>query len=234
MMLTYEDIKKELIEEIAKDKRANSLFNTISSGLGTYNTASEYAIRIGTCLGRVLRRYAPYESIQEWDLENLIPQALGLDHNYVAYACRQVQQVLNSDAGLGINFQEPEFDFDRAYGMVAELREHPNFVSIERTFYDQLVNFSQNVVDESIRRNAEVLYNSGLTSMVIRSNEFKACDWCKEVSGRYDYEEVKDKGNDVWRRHENCRCTIDFVTSRNGSSYRERVNNQVRISSDRR
>lgn len=233
-MLTYENIKKELIEEIAKDKRANSLFNTISSGLGTYNTASEYAIRIGTCLGRVLRRYAPYESIQEWDLENLIPQALGLDHNYVASACKQVQQFLNSDAGLGINFQEPLFDGDRAYGIVAELRSHPDFSSIEDTFYDQLVNFSQNVVDESIRRNADVITSAGVESKVIRSNEFKACDWCKEVSGEYDYDEVKGKGNDVWRRHENCRCTIDFVTSRNGSSYRERVNNQVRISSDRR
>lgn len=233
-MLVYQDIKGELIEEIANDRRAQRLIETINTGAGTYNTASEYAIRVGDCLGRVLRRHAPFENISEWNIEDLIPQSLGLNHAYVSNACKKVQEVLIADAGLSINFLEPEFDGNRAYGIVEELRSHPEFTSIEATFYDQLVNFSQNVVDQAIRTNGGVLNRAGVRSKVIRSHEFKACDWCQEVSGEYDYDEVKGQGNDVWRRHENCRCTIDFITERNGNTYQERVNNQRRVSNSSR
>ena len=137
-------------------------------------------------------------------------------------ACEQVQLDLNADAGLGINYVHPIFDGNRAYGIVAELRNNPEFVNIERTFYDQLVNFSQNVVDESIRVNANVLSNAGVQSKVVRHHEVGACAWCRAVAGTYEYKDVRTM-KDVWRRHENCRCTIDFITERNGSEYRERV-----------
>lgn len=227
-MLTYEDIREPFLAEIAADKRAQELLEMINAGTGTYSTASEYAARIGDCLARVLRVYAPDMNISEWDIENLIPQSLGLDHSIVAEACQTVQESLYTDAGLGLRYVEPKFDFDRAYGIVTELQNNPEFVNIADTFYDQLANFSQNVVDESIRSNAEVLSRAGITSRVIRVAEHDACKWCRRIQGSYDYEDVKGTGNDVWRRHENCRCTIDYVTERNGARYTERVNNQVR------
>lgn len=222
-MLTYNDIREPLVEAIRNDRKARQLYELIQNKTGTYNTASEYAIRVGECLARILRKNAPFESIAEWDLENLIPQALGLDHEYVVQACAQVQLPLNADAGLGINYVPPIFDGNRAYGLVAELRNNPEFVNIERTFYDQLVNFSQNVVDESIRVNANVLSNAGVQSKIVRHPEVGACAWCRAVAGTYEYADVRRTRSDVWRRHENCRCTIDFVTERNGSEYRERV-----------
>lgn len=227
-MLTYEDIKEPFLAQIAADEKAQELLAMINSGTGTYATASEYAARIGECLARVLERYAPNTDISEWDIENLIPKSLGLDQSIVVEACQTVQEVLNADAGLGIKYIEPAFDMDRAYGIVTELRNNPEFTNIADTFYDQIANFSQNVVDESIRANAAVMSRAGISSKVIREAEFRACAWCRALAGTYDYEEVKGTGNDVWRRHENCRCTIDYVTERNGVRYTERVNNQVR------
>lgn len=222
-MLTYDDIREPLIEAIQNDRKARQLYELIQNKSGTYNTVSEYAIRVGECLAKILRQNAPFESIAEWDLENLIPQSLGMDHEYVEQACEQVQLALNADAGLGINYVPPIFDGNRAYGIVAELRDNPEFVNVERTFYDQIVNFSQNVVDESIRTNATVLSNAGVQSKIVRHPEVGACAWCRAVAGTYDYADVRRTRNDVWRRHENCRCTIDFITERNGSEYRERV-----------
>ena len=197
-MLTYDDIREPLIEAIRNDRKARQLYELIHSGTGTYNTASEYAIRVGECLAKILRQNAPFESIAEWDLENLIPQSLGLDHEYVEQACEQVQLTLNADAGLGINYVPPIFDGNRAYGLVAELRNNPEFVNIERTFYDQIVNFSQNVVDESVRSNATVLSNAGVQSKIVRHPEAGACAWCRAVAGTYDYADVRRTGNDVW------------------------------------
>lgn len=221
MALTWDDIKEEFISRVNSDSRAVKLMNTINSGRGTYRTASEYAVRVGDILGDVLRQYAPLEDISEWDIENLIPSALGMDHRMVSNACASVQRRMNTDANLGIRAQIPKFDGDRAYGIVEELRANPLFVNIEKTFYDQLTNFSQNIVDTAIRDNAEVQSNAGVKSYIVREAEGGACPYCQELAGTYDYMEVKATGDPVWSRHENCRCTIDYVTERGT----ERVNN---------
>ena len=227
-MITYDDIKGPFLSELASDKKAQALLELINTGAGTYSTASEYAARVGECLARVLEQYAPGADISDWDIENIIPKSLGLDHSIVVEACESVQDTLNADAGLGLRYIEPRFDTDRAYGIVTELQNHSSFSDIADTFYDQIANFSQNVVDESIRSNASVMSRAGISSKVIRVAERGACKWCRDIEGSYDYADVRATGNDVWRRHENCRCTIDFVTERNGSRYTERVNNQVR------
>ena len=218
--LTYEDIKEPFLETLRNDKRAAYLIKEIEAGRGTYEMASEYAARVGDDLAKVLKARAPLVSIEEWDIENLIPKSLGLDHSMVAYACENVQTALNKDAGLGIKFQPPRFDSDRAFGLVKELEDNPEFTNIEASFYDQLANFSQNVVDEAIQRNADVITDAGVKAYVVRATEAGACPWCDEVAGIYDYDEVKN-GGDVWRRHENCRCTIEFFTERNGIMYRK-------------
>lgn len=222
--LTYEDIKEPFLEALRADKRATYLIGEIEAGRGTYETASEYAVRVGEILASILRKNAPLVSIDEWDLENLIPKSLGLDHSIVVYACEIVQNNMNADAGLGIKFVMPEFDSDRAYGLVTELQDNPEFTNIEDSFYDQLANFSQNIVDDAIRDNADLMTRAGIRSMIIRTAEFGACPWCRAVAGSYDYAEV-NRGDDVWRRHDNCRCTISFITERNTGFYSETVNN---------
>ena len=218
--LTYEDIKEPFLEALRADKRAAYLIKEIEAGRGTYEMASEYAARVGDDLAKVLKKHAPLMSIDEWDVENLIPKSLGLDHSIVVYACESVQTGLNKDAGLGIKFQAPKFDSNRAWGLVKELEDNPEFTNIEATFWDQLGNFSQNVVDDAIKANADVITDAGVRAYVVRATEAGACPWCDEVAGIYDYDEVKN-GGDVWRRHENCRCTIEFFTERNGVMYRK-------------
>lgn len=218
--LTYEDIKEPFLEALRADKRAAYLIKEIEAGRGTYEMASEYAARVGDDLAKVLKKHAPLMTIDEWDVENLIPKSLGLDHSIVVYACENVQTGLNKDAGLGIKFQMPKFDSDRAWGLVKELEDNPEFTNIEASFWDQLGNFSQNVVDDAIKANADVITDAGVRAYVVRATEAGACPWCDEVAGIYNYDDVKN-GGDVWRRHENCRCTIEFFTERNGIMYRK-------------
>ncbi len=226
MALKYEDIKKEFMDTVNNDKTCQRLYKQIRSGDASYKTGSQLAARIGEDLGKVLKKYAPQTTVYEWDLDDLLPKSLGLDHSMVASACEQIQEKMNRDAGLGIKPKEPRFDWDRVQGMITELKDHADtFSDIEKSFWDQLANFSQSIVDESIRENANLMFNAGIRTLVVRQPEAGACKWCEAQAGSYDYNEVRDTGNDVWRRHENCRCTIDFVTERNSSLYTERVNN---------
>lgn len=223
MALTYNDIAQEFKDKVNNDPTVQKLFNTIRSGNGTYKTANKLAIRVGEDLGKVLKAHNPIDGIDEWDYADLIPKSLGLDQQIIVDACRDVQNGLNKKAGLGIKYEEPKFDWNRVNGLIDELRNNPEFKNIEKSFYDQLVNFSENIVDDSIRDNVGRLYRAGVKTMVIRQAEFNACPWCQEVAGSYNYSEVRDTGNDVWRRHDNCRCTIDYITERDSGFYRERT-----------
>lgn len=226
MALKFEDIRQEFIDAVNNDKRCQELYKKIRSGDASYKTGSQLAVRIGETLGKVLKKYAPQTSVYEWDLSDLLPKSLGLDHRMIATACEQIQERMNKDAGLGIKPKAPKFDYDRVQGLIKELEDHAdNFGDIEKGFYDQIVNFSQSVTDYAIHDNMQLMARAGIKTMVIRQAEFRACPWCREVAGTYDYTEVKETGNDVWRRHENCRCTIDFVTERNSSFFTERVEN---------
>lgn len=224
MALKYEDIKKEFQDMVNKDPVVQKLFARIKKGNASYATTGKLAQQIGKDLGRTLKMHAPTTSIDEWDLDDLLPKSLGLDHSMVTTACKEVQENMNKDAGVKLKFQEPKFDWDRVDGLIKELRDHPDsFSDIEDAFYDQLENFSRNVSDEAMRDNADLAWRAGMRTVVIRIADANCCKWCTSVAGRYYYDEVRDTGNDVWRFHENCGCTIDYYTEKNGSVYRERV-----------
>ena len=86
MALTYEDIKPLFLAELQADTRAMELWAMIEDGSATYSIASEYAAHVGDALARVLRMNAHLEDISEWDIEDLIPKSLGLDHEMVTGA----------------------------------------------------------------------------------------------------------------------------------------------------
>ena len=224
MALRFEDIAEEFKTAVNSDKQVQKYLRQIYDGSTSYETANKLSIRVGEKLGQVLKKYEPIDSIDEWDYIDLIPKSLGLDHQIVADACRGVQENINKDAGLGIKYYEPKFNMDRVNGLITELQTH-DFQDIKKSFYDQLVNFSENVVDDSIRDNAGILFRAGVRTMVIRQAEYNGCEWCQAVAGAYDYAEVSDSGNDVWRRHDNCKCVIDFKTERSTGFYSERVLN---------
>ena len=219
MPLTYNDIKNELYSAIQSDFRANVLMGKLQEKGAGYKEAHAYAIRVGTVTGNVLKKYQP-EDIAEWNLEDLIPGALGLNHNMVAAACSEAQKNLNRAARIGIRPQEPLFDGNRAFGLVEAVKKRGE---IGPLFYDQVTNFSQNVVDQAIKDNAEVQSGAGLHPKIVRTAEANCCKWCDDLAGTYDYDDVRTTGDPVWARHDNCRCLIEYVADR-----RNRVNNYRR------
>ena len=210
MPLTFNDVKAEIASAVNGDYRAGVLLGRLKTKGAGYKEAHAYAVRVGELTGRVLKKYQP-EDLSEWDLDDLIPGTLGLNHSMVAAACREAQKNLNRKAKIGIRPQEPEFDGNRAFGLAENVRQRGE---VGPAFFDQVTNFDMNVVDESIRKNAGVQSGAGLHPVIVRTAEARCCKWCDDLAGVYDYEEVRDTGNPIWSRHDNCRCMIEFVADR--------------------
>lgn len=66
------------------------------------------------------------------------------------------------------------------------------------------------VIDDLIKTNADFHYKAGLSPKIIRKSNGSCCDWCSNLVGVYDYEDVKDTGNAVFRRHRHCDCTVIY------------------------
>lgn len=70
--------------------------------------------------------------------------------------------------------------------------------------------FCMSIVDDSVKANADFQYNAGMSPKIIRTTDGKCCEWCNKLAGVYDYEKVKNTGNEVFRRHRNCGCVVAY------------------------
>ena len=208
-MADFEDIKKAFRKAVDSDAEVRKIYADLQD-LPTYANAMKLANKIGEDLGKVLVKFAPELSVDDLELADILPKALGLDHAQVSAACKQVQESMNKQAGLGIKYKEPQFNMDKALGLADEVRGVTDQDALAQALVERIQNFSAGVVDDSIYENAGVLARAGVKTILIRTAEANCCDWCEEVAGTYDYFEVKDKDNDVWRRHLGCKCEIDI------------------------
>ena len=50
-----------------------------------------------------------------------------------------------------------------------------------------------------------------MTPIIKRTGGFKCCKWCSSLYGIYKYPNEVPK--DVYKRHENCTCTVEYIPS---------------------
>ncbi len=232
------DIAPALLEKVsasfdaltASDPTLSRLQARIEAGKGTYADAQAYATRAGGLLSEALRRYVSSDDLPDGRMyyniaDRLLTPLLTSDHDLVANAAAQVQQTLNEAAGIGMQAVRPSLNTDRIRGLVDEVSSAERYDDVSARLYGQVTNFSQNVVDESVRVNADAQFGAGMSPKITRIAAPNCCDWCADLAGTYEYTEVSDTGNEVWQRHANCGCLIEYVPSR---GKREAVQNYRR------
>ena len=74
-----------------------------------------------------------------------------------------------------------------------------------------LENALRATADDMVKSNAEFATSSGLTAKIVRSTSGECCAWCSSIAGTYTY---GSEPKDVYRRHNNCDCTVEYVTSK--------------------
>lgn len=205
-------IRSDFQKRMEESKEIQVLYQKIQSGSATYADASDYAYQIGQALSQafgenlgsaVLPDGRMYYNIADRILRPLLEE----DYSIVAKAAQMVQQALNQQAGIGITAQTAAVNLDRIQGIVDKVSNAEVFDDVAWVLDEPVKNFSMNVVDETIRQNVNFQGRSGLHPKVIRKAERKCCSWCSNLAGEYEYPDVPE---DVYRRHENCRCTVEY------------------------
>ena len=215
-----EDIVPSLLKKIKSEFEGARLDNEVLKDLlsklhhskASYLDANQYAIEIGEILSKALGASLTNETLPDGKMyyniaQRVLADVLGRNYELVSDYTEQVQKNLNSEAKIGLVAQVPELNQDRIDGLVNRLASEESFDDIKWLIVDPIVIFSQSIVDDSIRKNAEFHHKVGLSPKIVRRVVGHPCKWCKSLEGSYNYPEVP---KDIYRRHGNCRCTVDY------------------------
>lgn len=209
-----ERIEKSWHDAVQADGGIVALLQKIRSGNGTYNEAQQLAIKTGNILASQFQKYLP-EALIDGRLyletaERLITRPILRNSRLLQDNVKLVQESMNRKAGLGLGAVVPDVNMDQVNGIVQGAAQAAQFSDIQEVFFDQVTNCLQGLVDDSVRENADFHYKAGLNPTIRRTPHGRCCPWCADIAGTYDYADVRDKGNDIYRRHRNCNCTVEY------------------------
>ena len=63
-----------------------------------------------------------------------------------------------------------------------------------------------------VQKNVKLRSDAGLDCYIIRNDHGGCCEWCAKLAGKYHYPD--DVPKDVYRRHDNCGCTVTYLNGK--------------------
>ncbi|MDY3007004.1 ADP-ribosyltransferase [Anaerococcus porci] len=205
--------------KIIKDK-----LKALKNKKANYKDANEFAVEVGKILANTFQ-----DKIKTGDLpdgkmyyniaKRLIEPNMVRNHDLVSEYSKEVQSQLNKQANISIQAQEADLNQDRIDKLVDKITKYDSYEDGKWLLNEPVINFTQAVVDETIRKNADLHAKAGLSPKIERYTNGKCCDWCDKLAGIYNYEDVKNTGNEVFRRHRHCDCLVIY-DPKNGKNKR--------------
>ncbi len=213
-----EDITPKLIEDVTGEfhrlydssSTIQGLLKKIQQGTATYAEAQEYSLEVSRLIGKAYEKHISSASLPDGRMyyniaSRLIPSTLDENYRLVSDYATKAQQALNQKAGIGLKAQTAPQNEDRVNGLVNAVSNAEWYDDVSGLLLRAIENISQNIVDRTVQANADFHAKAGLSPKIIRKAERKCCKWCQSLAGEFDYDNLPD---DIYRRHENCRCTV--------------------------
>lgn len=205
-------IQEDFQENFDKSKLIRQLYEKVRDGTATYKEANDFALEAGEILANAYKNNLSADVMPDGRMyyniaQRILSPTLGNNYFLITEVTTQVQKALNDDANLGIKPVIPELNKNRIDGIINRVSDADNFDDIDWILYEPVKNFCQSIVDDAIRENAEFHAKAGLQPKIVRKLVGGCCEWCRALAGTYSYPDVPQ---DVYRRHQRCRCTVDY------------------------
>lgn len=217
------DITPELLEAIESEfailfsasPQIKKLQKLLDDGVATYKEANAYAVETGNILAKVFKKKLSSAVLPDGKMyyniaDRILNKTLGRNYELISAYSTDVQTALNEAVGLGLKAIQPEINQDRIDGIIDRLADGELYDDIAWILEEPVINFSQSIIDDFIRENAEFHKDAGITERITRTSVRNCCKWCDGLVGSYEYG-GSDMPNDIFRRHERCRCIVTYL-----------------------
>lgn len=206
-------IEEDFKKSFQSDGALKTLYAKIERGKATQADGEKFAHELGRLTAEVFHRNVKPEDLPNgrmyYNIANrIIPPTLRQNHGIVCEVMRQIIDTQNKEAGIGIKFQEPEFDQFKSHELAWIASQEEDYSKIQNTVETGIDTNTRVVADDCVRENAEFQYEAGLSPKIVRTSDGECCSWCLDLEDIYEYDRAPKK---VYARHANCGCTVEFV-----------------------
>lgn len=202
--------QEDLARRIERDSICRAVQKKIDEGKADFTDTARYTDRAAELLGIVLSEYAP--DMPPDERETLCKALLRQRYTDTNTMLNAVQRALDDTQGLHLAPQiadYPEERVDQAAHSLAD--ETVPMETIQRRAKSAPATIARSFHDDYIEENAAFRSSAGLKCYINRIAAAKCCEWCTKMAGRYRYGEEPE---DVYRRHDNCSCTVTYESGR--------------------
>lgn len=211
------DISRDFQNNVMKDRRLASISKRIRDGTATQRDGHDYAERLGEDLSRALVHNLTPERLPDGRLyyniaRRTVVPALRTNYDLTNEAAADIQEALDNAVGIGLKSAKADFPTERIQGLIDKMTA--DNITLERAIIwlqEPIINNSEAFFDDFVKENARVRNDVGLKATITRSVVSGCCKWCEELAGVYDYDDYPE---DIYRRHEFCRCTVTFQSKK--------------------
>lgn len=227
--------------KVTEDREVQNLLTVLRGRKSTQRDARRYAERLGELLGESFREVTSFYDLpggvitKELADATVVPM-LRRTHSSITEYANTAQKAAYETSGLGLNPVAAPFEGKTA-DMAAGLAQKVTDLTPEQArpwFSEPMVTIQEKIMDDWVRENAKAVRAAGFDAKIVRTLEgsphdegfphggyYKGrkskvtrmvpCKWCQSLAGTYDYDTVSNRGNDVYRRHEGCRCSVTYI-----------------------
>lgn len=230
-------VQAEFKERVQRDHTIARILRRVQKGTATYQDAQIFSKQLGLLLGKSFNIVLKEDVLPDGILYYNILKAVGVpmladNHRIVNLVAGEIAKAIDAKDGLGLNPIAPALDNERVNGIIDySTEEGLDAKEAVARLSRNTENLTESYFDEFIQQNADFKYQSGMNPQVIRIyTGSKPCKWCQSLAGTYDYEEVKETGNDVWKRHLDCHCQI--IYKNNAGRYMQGAHTKRKMESE--
>lgn len=209
-----ETIQKEFNTKFEKSSIVKSKLLALKDKKATHLDSNEFAIELGTILSKSLMNNIEKDKLPDGKMyfniaNRVIKPNMKRNFDIIGDYSKDVQDELNKQSKISLKAIKPKMNEEKIDNLVSKISDYEDFDKAKWLLNEPIINFSQSIVDDTVKENAEFQYKSGLTPVIVRKMHGECCDWCAKVVGTYKYpDEVPP---DIYKRHRYCRCTVEYL-----------------------
>jgi hypothetical protein len=203
-------VREEVRQRIERDALLAKLRKKIDSGNGTFDDSFAYSDRAGRLLGEIFAQRLPGIPLEE--REALCVELLRDRYTDINSLCDAVQKALDQANGLHLKPQRAPFEEARAHKIGHSTADQtvPEKTQ-QRRSRSATETMTRSMHDDRMQAEAKFRSRAGLKCYITRKTDGKCCAWCSAMAGRYEY---YSEPKDVYRRHDNCGCSVTYENGR--------------------
>ncbi len=193
------------------DARIRKIAERIKAGKADFHDTAVYSELVSGHLAQVIQDHIG--TIGSPLGLQYVCEALLKDHyEAINDVLGEVQMSLDEQNGIHIRPQKAKEPAERIR-QVAHSLVDPTVAAdvIRRRAGAPVANVAKSMHDDYMQENAKFRSDAGLKCYIVRTTDGKCCKWCTAMAGRYVYGEEPP---DVYRRHDNCGCTVVYENGR--------------------